>query len=105
MAVLASSAEMMAQNFLAGLSFLPNLNKQSGDQSRDHRQLDTGLGEKQEKRRRGEWKTSSRGNQGKNSLKFGERTSPQWCDVCKITLNAPNQLEQHYAGVKKLHNC
>jgi hypothetical protein len=35
-----------------------------------------------------------------NSLRMTNQVKimPQWCGICKIALNAPQQLEQHFAG-------
>merc|ERR1712142_1254607 len=103
MSVLGTSAEAMAHNFLAGLSFLPNMNKtdenQKGSDSPDR--LAQAKLCKKDKMKIGDG-TVSRGSAGKGRGKKPEvpteRTAPQWCDVCRITLNAPNQLEQHFAG-------
>ena len=104
MSVLGTSAEAMAHNFLAGLSFLPNMNKTDENQKSSDspdRLAQAKLGKK-DKMKVGDGKVS-RGSAGKGRGKKPEvpteRTTPQWCDVCRITLNAPNQLEQHFAGM------
>ena len=137
MAVFASSAEMMAQNFLASLSFLPKMDKGSQDQTRGfsvgnterdfHQGGDVvggggtagggvngvaGVGRaingvnssgpsRDRRKKSGEGKNSWKaGHRGKHlTIHGGEKKTPaQWCDICKITLNAPDQLEQHFAG-------
>ena len=134
MAVFASSAEMMAQNFLASLSFLPKMDKNSQDQTRgssvgnSERDFHQGggvvgvagggengvagvgraingvnsFGQSRDRRKKsGEGKNSWKaGHRGKHLAIHGgeKKTSAQWCDICKITLNAPDQLEQHFAG-------
>jgi len=86
MAVLTTTPEMMAESFLAGLSFLPALTNQNARDS---------MSTKNKKRKNGGKTVTSR---GKASDVATTTSAPQWCEVCKITLNAPNQLEQHYAG-------
>ena len=112
MAVLASSAEEMTQNFLAGLSFLPKMKSENYERcspefhQRDNSSIEKLSTEQQENRKRGSGggggrrngTKSGRSTHGKKSVSPAERIAPQWCDVCKITLNAPHQLEQHFAG-------